>query len=137
LRQVNILGAGTHPDAGEFNFADGSRTITVGRTLKPGDTAQFQVVYNPTLVQFTSAIIEYTWDTVATPGCDALSDTLSALSVDTKPYSVKTGEFFDVPIRIAHMLPTRAAAFGYTFKVTYKQDLFDNLRVDPASGLIW
>ncbi len=144
LRRVDILGAGTHPDAGEFSFGDGSQSIIDGRTMMPGDTAQYHVIYHPSLVQFSSAIIEYTWDTVASAGSswttdrflngtgDALSDTLTALTTNAQPYTVQTGKFFDVPIRISHMLPTNAAAFGYTFKVSYRQDL---LQLSPLSNV--
>ncbi|MEO6939575.1 MAG: choice-of-anchor D domain-containing protein [Candidatus Kapaibacterium sp.] len=146
LVQAIITGDATHPNADQFVFADGSTTMVVNRILKPGDTAVFNLKFLPTKTKNLSAVIEYTWDTASVPGFTwtsddylsgpgaALADTISALSGDTKPYSVKTGEVFDVPIHLTHRMPTNSEAVGYTFDVTYRQDLFHLVSVNVPAG---
>jgi hypothetical protein len=144
LVSAQIISDATHPDGDQFTFSDGSQKISLtGVILKKGESYPFSVHYNPTREINARALIRYTWDTSGVVwttdaqlfGTGAfLHDTISAQALDGKPITAKTGEIFDVPVRLSTSFSPTAAVYGYRFNVVFREDLFHYVDATPGSG---
>jgi hypothetical protein len=133
LIKAEIVTDLTHPDGSQFVFTDGSHYDSVGVVLPSGGLATFKVLYIPSQKDGASALIRYTWDTsgvswqtfAVLKGTGVLlHDSLSAQAIDTKPITAKTGDYFDLPIRLLQALPPTGQVYGVKFDVTFREDLF-------------
>jgi hypothetical protein len=136
----------------QFTFeATGTDQLTfTNEVMDPGEIVTMNVKYSPTRAGTAYAILEATWDSAGVKtftGTTLIEATgvllrnvfsVENVAAAAQPYSVETGEFFTVPIRITDNIEDPADVRGATFTVSYRGDLmhFAGSVQNPTEGLV-
>jgi hypothetical protein len=151
LRSVEIVNDATDDDADQFELVSGGSIFTytppkVIAAISGSETVP--VLFKPTRTGQLSAKIKFTYDSagitvytllplISGTGVK-LNNTFSAQNpagVNVN-YVQKTGEIFELPIRITDVIEQPAGVYGVRFTLTYKRDVLDFREVtDGENGL--
>jgi hypothetical protein len=150
LKTIEIVDDPSMPGAStEFHFTDGTRTLNVNQTLTRDQPYPYQIVFEPTAVQNSKALVRYTYDTARNQGIAPWQEvdnitgpaalehqTVTAAKNDatTEHFMATSGETFEVPVRFKEVLPGMADAHQLQFDFTFRRDLFHYNQTLAAAG---
>ncbi len=150
LETVEIVDAAGSTYAGQFHFADGSRSMTLNKDIAANGVEMIPVIFEPTVVipVGSAAIARFTWshtfdgktvtkvlESPITGGSQVLTNILSVEKDDKTVYTADPMERFSIDVKMLQDMIPQSDIRKVRFGMAFRQDLFRFETFDAGIGL--